>query len=62
MPYLNSSAISRVEYDPGSRQMSIWFRETGLYTYFGVPEAIYLGLISAPSAGRYFNDNIEDRY
>lgn len=62
MPYLNSSAIARVEYDRASMQLQIWFHDTGLYTYYGVPESTYFGLVTASSAGRYFNDYIKDRY
>ena len=62
MPFLNSSAIERAEYDANSLQLHIWFRGTGLYTYYGVPKQVYVGLVGAASAGRYFNDNIKDRY
>jgi hypothetical protein len=59
---LNSSVISRVAYDDDAESLSIWFRETGRYVYFGVPRAIFEALRSAPSAGRYFNDCIKRRY
>lgn len=62
MPLVSSSAMSRVEYDEGSRRLDIWFNGTGRYTYYGVPLAIYLGLLNASSKGRYFNDNIRDRF
>src|SRR5688500_13006511 len=38
---LNSSLISRVAYDEEAEALSIWFRETGRYVYFGVPRVIY---------------------
>ena len=61
MPSLNSSAISRVEYNNG--HMQIWFTQTGgPYSFCGVPESIYSGLISAASAGGYYNSFIRDRY
>ncbi len=59
---LDSSMISRIAYDDAAEALSIWFRETGRYVYFGVPKAIYDGLRDAPSAGRYFNDCIKRRY
>jgi hypothetical protein len=62
MPIVSSSAIYRVEYDEASRRLDIWFTGTGQYSYFGVPLATYLGLLRAPSKGRYFNDNIRDQY
>ena len=59
---LSSSVISRIAYDEEEGALSIWFRETGRYIYSGVPKAIYDGLRSAPSAGRYFNQWIKRRY
>jgi hypothetical protein len=59
---LNSSMISRVAYDEEAEALSIWFRETGRYVYFGVPRAIYDALRKAPSAGRFFNESIKRRY
>ncbi|WP_313595263.1 KTSC domain-containing protein [Rhizobium sp. AN5] len=63
MPYLRSSAISRVEYNDATSTMSIWFVESGgPYDYYRVPERVYLGIIKASSAGTYFNMHIRDRY
>jgi hypothetical protein len=59
---LSSSVIRRVAYDEEERTLSIWFKETGLYVYFGVPGAIYEALCAAPSAGRYFNECIKRRF
>ncbi len=59
---LNSSLIARVAYDEEAEALSIWFRETGRYVYFGVPRAIYEALKKAPSAGRFFNECIKRRY
>jgi calcineurin-like phosphoesterase family protein len=36
---LESSLISRVAYDEEGEALSIWFRETGRYVYYGVPRA-----------------------
>jgi KTSC domain len=63
MPYLNSSAISRAEYNPATKTLSLWFKGSGgPYDYYGVPEAVYVGLLSARSAGRYYNQYIRDVY
>jgi hypothetical protein len=59
---LNSSLISRIAYDEEAGALSIWFRETGRYVYYGVPRAIYDALKKAPSAGRFFNECIKRRY
>ena len=63
MPYVNSTAIARIEHDPNSRHLQIWFRESsGPYTYFNVPESVYRAFLTAPSKGQYFNDHIRDQY
>jgi len=63
MVYLKSSAISRAEYISQRSTLRIWFVESGgPYDFYRVPERIYLGLISARSAGTYFNDHIRDQY
>jgi hypothetical protein len=59
---LESSMISRVAYDEEAEALSIWFRDTGRYVYYGVPRAIYEALRRAPSAGRFFNECIKRRY
>jgi KTSC domain len=62
MPRVRSSAMHRVEFDANARQLDIWFNDTGRYSYYGLPAAIYEGLINAGSKGRYFNDHIRDRF
>lgn len=59
---LNSSCISSVEYQPESRSLRIRFRSGRSYTLRGVPEYHYVGLVSARSAGRYFNRYLKGRY
>lgn len=67
MVYLNSTAIRSVEWNPDTRRMVIVFNGGNPYTYCGVPEWVYLGLISAASAGchfngGYFNQHVKGRY
>ena len=59
---LNSSMISRIAYDEAEQILSVWFKESGRYVYYGVPKAIYDGLCAAASAGRYFNEWVKGRY
>lgn len=59
---LNSSAILRAGYSMNDQTLSITFVRNRTYTYYGVPPSVYLGLVNAPSAGRYFNFNIRNRY
>ena len=62
MPYLNSSAVKRAEYDQETERMQLWFADDGPYDFCRVPKHIYEGLLRAPSHGRYYTDNIRDRY
>ena len=62
MVYVNSSAISSVSYNEDTQQLMITFTSGGTYIYYGVPKWKYEGLISASSAGAYFNDHIRDQH
>lgn len=62
MPYFNSSAIKRAEYDASSMRMTLWFPEGHSYDFCRVPEAIWTGLLAASSKGTYYNARIRDRY
>ncbi len=42
--------------------LEIEFTDGGLYRYFGVPDPVFQGLLAAPSAGRYFHNQIKGRY
>jgi hypothetical protein len=59
---LESSVIRSAEYDPETRTLDVMFTTGRFYRYFGVPESEYGGLITASSAGAYFNTHIRDQY
>jgi hypothetical protein len=62
MPAVNSSAISRVEFDDSSGVLSIWFTAGHRYDYPGVPRELYQRLITSTSIGTFFNNHIRDQY
>jgi lysyl-tRNA synthetase class 2 len=62
MPALDSTAIKAVDYDPTTRRLGVTFTTGRHYTYFDVPQTEYDALMSAPSAGEYFNTHIRDEY
>ena len=63
MPTLSSSAIRSVDYDPESRTLTIVFTSSSTaYTFHGVPERVYMGLVMSSSPGTYYNDHIRGRY
>lgn len=58
-----STAISRIEFDPETGTLDIWFRESGRrYRYYDVPARAYEAFRRATSKGRFFNSHIRDRY
>jgi hypothetical protein len=59
---LKSSMIERICYDEEEGSLSIWFRATGRYVYYGVAPEMFEELRDAASAGRVFNERIKGRY
>lgn len=59
---LNSSMLAYVGYDGERRTLELGFSSGGIYAYLRVESEIHEGLRRAPSAGRYFNERIRDRY
>jgi KTSC domain len=59
--FTRSSSISSARWD-ASGDMTITFKGGRSYVYENVPEAIFDGLVSASSAGQYFNSRIMDVY
>ena len=57
-----SSAIDFARYHPDRDVLDIAYRGGDLYSYFGVPVAVYAALRSAPSAGEYVNREIKPHY
>lgn len=58
-----STAISRIEYEPGTGALDVWFRDSGeLYRYYDVPSRVHEAFRKAVSKGRFFNSHIRDRY
>jgi hypothetical protein len=62
MPPVNSSAIKFIDYDQDTRQLFITFKEGKPYTYYDVPEVVYQSFLNAASKGKFFQENIKDRY
>jgi hypothetical protein len=58
-----STAIKSINYHPATRTLSVWFVPSGnRYDYEDVPPQIHASFRKAPSKGRFFNEQIRDRY
>ena len=62
MPHVDSSMMTRIEYDESARELDIVFASGKTYRYFGVPPDVYADLLDAESKGEFFNDAIKDLY
>lgn len=59
---VQSSDLRSVGYDAATQTLEIEFNSGGIYQYYGVPAAVYQGLMSAASHGQYFHAHIKDVY
>lgn len=57
-----SANLDEVEYNPQDNTLSIKFKNGSTYVYHEAHERDYHNLITADSAGKYFNSHIRDRY
>ena len=69
---MDSSCISMTCYHYGLKRLKIVFKTkkqsavsnqlSAIYTFFGIPVEVYHQLLDSGSSGKYFNENIRDRY
>ena len=59
---VNASNIRSVGYDARNRVLEIEFANGGIFQYTGVSDEVHRRLMSAPSPGSYFHDNIEESF
>ena len=59
---VESSALATIAYDGTRELLQLEFSGRALYQYFGVPAAVYEGLLSASSKGSYFNQAIRGKF
>jgi hypothetical protein len=62
MPKVESQALDRVEYDSPSRTLFVRFTSGEWSAYLDVAPATCARMAAAPSKGRFFQDQIRDRY
>jgi hypothetical protein len=57
-----STTLATVAYDYAGGVLQLEFRSGAVYRYFGVPTEAHDGLLRASSKGRYFNEEIRERF
>ncbi len=62
MNVVESSTLAAIGYDDAREILVLEFRRHAVYSYFGVPGALYEGLLSASSKGKYFNGEIRGHF
>lgn len=65
----NSSAFTRIGYDPETRRLRVWFRkkdiwesESDPYTHYRLPEELAMRFINATSQGTFYANHIRGRF
>jgi hypothetical protein len=58
----NSTRIQEASWNPNNNQLTVVFSRGDERTFDNVPEEVWRGLLSAPSAGRYFGQVIQNSY
>lgn len=56
---VSSTTISAVGYDEASNILGVRFHNGSEYHYFGVPQDVFESMRSAPSVGRFLDQNIK---
>ncbi len=59
---VNSSSIAAIGHDPQTSTLHIQFKNGGAYSYAGVPADLHAQLISAPSIGSHFHQNVRGKF
>lgn len=59
---VDSSNIAAIGYDKEAQVLEIEFHHGAVYQYFDVPDNVYEELMSSPSKGAYFMNEIKEKY
>jgi lysyl-tRNA synthetase class 2 len=59
---VDSTAISEIDYDAARTKLLVRFMSGERYVYVGVPGEVHRSFVEADSKGRFFQQQIRDRY
>jgi KTSC domain len=60
--FVESAAISAVQYDQARRHLDVDLTTGRRYRYLDVPSTVYQAFMAAESVGRFYSDHIRDEY
>ena len=60
---VGSTNVAAIAYSgPDFQRLWVRFHNGSVYTFFNVPESVYLGYLSAPSKGRYHHLHVKNAF
>ena len=59
---VQSSHLKGVAYNERTGDMTVQFKDGGVYSYHGVPSNIHGELMGAPSKGKFFRQAVKGRF
>ena len=59
---VESSHLTGAAHDAPTKTLFVGFHDSSVYAYHAVPEAVYQALVSAKSAGQYFNARVRGQF
>ncbi|RYY13190.1 MAG: KTSC domain-containing protein [Chitinophagaceae bacterium] len=57
-----SSVVRKLDYDPASNVLCVYFVSGRRYAYLEVPEDVYTRFTEAASKGTFLNDHIKGKF
>ena len=57
--HIKSSTMNSAGYSREKKILEIEFSSREVYHYFDVPKKLFIGLLNAESAGKFFNEQIK---
>jgi hypothetical protein len=59
---VSSSKITKIGYDKRKELLEVYLKDGNIYVFSQVPHLFYIELMTSPSIGKYFYENIVDSF
>ncbi len=60
--FSESSCVASAAYDEKQRKLTVLYKNLTQYDYTKVPRHVYIGLVNAPSKGKFLNSHVKGYY